>query len=364
MRPNLPGRQSTSYFFARVLVLSVCIFCVTAFRGVESTTAVDPVGGQLLADFADKLAPEYGQHQMDRLARRNDRDSLIAAIFIGSANDPKASDAKGHAEVVARLVRDYPDDMLAMYTAALVCHKQLQACLQREYQAGLLRLAPDNAIHYLLVANAGEISGPVLHAAATATSADTHFSEVLGIVRSALKNQPAPSFSTHQKHGDLDLHELALMLRRNEVLQVPWPNYSALMAVCSPTVAMQREDSGSREDCTTLGLMLFSERGNNMVSMMVGSSLVRRFAKGTEAASSALALRRQYVWLSEQGGEEDASAVEERLQDEEVQLGEWAAYKHKAARAGIALIPPAGWVPRNPKVLVLPEDHVASELET
>lgn len=180
MRIELFRLKEPGEFFARLVILALFALGFTAFATAEKPTTSDPVAGPLLADVADSLAPAYGQQQLDRLALKNDRDSLIAATFIGSANDAKANDAKGHAEVMARLVRDYPDDALAMYTAALVCHKQAQACLHPEYQAGLLRLAPDNAIHYLLVPNAGEIRHEVLHAAAAAKYADTHFSAVLG----------------------------------------------------------------------------------------------------------------------------------------------------------------------------------------
>ena len=352
--------KTTSRNFARLMVLLACALVSTTLPATERQTAADAMPGPPLEALANELAPGYGQQQMDRLAKNIDRDSLIAATLIGSANGPKATDAKGHADVLARLVRDYPADTLAMYTAALVCHVQSQPCVHPDYQAELLRLAPDNAIHFLLIPNAGEIDGTVLHAAATANFADTHFSALLGIVRSALENQPAPSFATSQQAPATDPDELALILRRNEVLYVPWPTYAALIEFCNPALAARHDGSEARDDCAMLGLKLFSELGDNIVTRLIGSSLVRRFAKGTAAASDALALRRQYVWVNERDDGEATSAEQEQLQDDEVRFGEWQAFKKKAARAGVPLIPPEGWAPANPKALLLPEDQAAS----
>jgi len=47
-------------------------------------------------------------------------------------------------------------------------------------------------------------------------------------------------------------------------------------------------------------LLLFGERGNNMASKSVGSTMTRRFSRDTPQAEAAIRFRRQYVWMSEQ----------------------------------------------------------------
>ena len=302
---------------------------------------------------ADRLAVEYGQRQMRRLAKNSDRDSLIAAALIGSPNDAKAEPAKGHEKVMQRLVREYSTDSLALYTASLICHVQLQPCAHAEYQSQLLRLAPDNAVHFLLIPNAGRPSAEQLHLAALAGKADTHFSALLGIVRSALADQPAP-----QGQGQIfDGKELALILRRNEIAAIPWPKFSPTVEICSAETAARLEDDPQlHADCSNLGLALFSDDGHNIVTRMFGGSIVRRFAKGTPAEAEAKEFRRQYVWMSELPDVE-TSADKEKLNEEEVLLGEWEAFQRHAERAGVARIPPVDWVPKNPQALLLPEER-------
>lgn len=342
--------------FAGLAGLMVSVVCPTVFSQTVQEPLADNAVSQSIEVVAERLAGEYGQQQMRRLAKNSDRDSLIAAALIGPSNDAKREPPEGQAEVVQRLVDEYPTDSLALYTAALICHVQSQACAHEEYQTQLLRLAPDNAIHFLLVPNAGKPSRTQLHLAALAGKADTHFSALLGIVRSALAGQPAPPYG---QGGTFVGNELALLLRRNEVLYVPWPNYGPTMGICNAEVASRHEDLQLQTDCSNLGRKLFSDDGDNIATRMVGSSMVRRFARGTPADAEAKALRSQYVWLNEQLPDDVTSAQQEQLQQEEVLLGEWEAYQRSAERAGVARRPPADWIPKNPEALLLSEERKA-----
>lgn len=357
---NRDKQKPTRSVVKALVCLLVNGACFATFAQTAPALAGDATP-PLVEAVADQLAVEYGQQQMRRLAKNNDRDSLIAAVLIGLPNDAKSEPAQGHAELVQRLAREYSSDPLALYVAALICHVQLQPCPHPEYQSQLVSLAPANAIHFLLVPNAGKPSAAQLRQAALATNADTRFSALLGIVRSALTDQPVPCLPAQCQEQMFKENELALLLRGNEIAQVPWPRLGPTSAICNAKAAAGHENPQRHKDCSSLGLKLFSDNGNNIATRMVGSSMVRRFAKGTSAEAEAKALRRQYVWLNEQLPENATSAEKERLNQEEVQFGEWEAYQRGAERAGVSRIPPADWIPKNPDALLLPEEKPPSK---
>lgn len=83
--------------------------------------------------------------------------------------------------------------------------------------------------------------------------------------------------------------------------------------------------------------------------------MLRRFSRSTPEAAAAIRLRRQYVWMSEQLSETKAPEEKERLNEEEIALGEWEAYQRSAERSGVPREPPPDWVPKRPEQLLLPE---------
>lgn len=309
---------------------------------------------------ATRLSAEYGRQQMQRLAQKNDRDSLIAAALVGLPNDAKSAPPEGHADVMKRLVGDYPNDPLAMYVAALVCNVQSQPCPRGDDQVQLMQIASDNALSFLLLPNAGKPNTEELHRAATAGTANSHHTALLAIVRAALANQPAPA---GQAQG-VDPNELALALRRNELSGLPWPMFGPVMELCSPAVAAHREGSADlRVDCGNLGLALFADLGASIVTRTYGGTLVRRFARGTPGEAAAKAFRRHYLWLDQLPGA-GSSAEKELLSEESATLGEWEALQRRAERTAGTRAPPADWVPANSDALLLPEErapHPASK---
>ena len=171
-------------------------------------------------------------------------------------------------------------------------------------------------------------------------------------MRTALAGQSAPPAEARKANES----ELALQLRRNEVGYVPWPRIGPTMGLCNADVATRPDQGPLQAECAKLGALLFADQGNNLVTKMFGVTLLRRFAKGTPDAAEALALRRQYVWLSELPDETKAAELE-RLQDEEVTLGEWEALQRHAERKGVSRTPPVDWAARNPEFILLPEER-------
>ncbi|MEO5560958.1 MAG: hypothetical protein ABIO49_13575 [Dokdonella sp.] len=329
---------------ARSMALAIAILTCTSAIAV-ATEADAALAATPLAQAAARLQSDYRHQQWQRLSQRSDRDSLVAAVLLGMATESDAKPLRGNVDTEQRLAAAFGQDPLAAFTLALACEVQSEPCAHPEYYDTLVRIAGDNAVHWLLLPNAATPSDAQLHAAASADQADSHLAEVIGIVRAALADQPAPASSS-----DVDAHALASLLRRNAVDQVPLPKFAPTVVLCKTAVGERRAD------CIELAHHLIGDRSGAILTSMLGGVILRRLAKGTPDDAAAKESRRSYVWLSQQL-EASKAAYQEQLQSEVVDLGEWEAWQRCAERLGALRAPPAGWMPQNPNLLLLSEDR-------
>jgi hypothetical protein len=336
--PARSRRGIGGLLFAAAILPFACALSADSIAAAQS--AATPV-----AQAADNLQAEYRLQQWHRVAKKDDRDSLIAAVLLGMPNEKDTSPLEGHAQVEQRLADHFGDDPLALFALALACQIQTEPCTQSQYYDGLVRTAPDNAVHWLMLPNGAAPNDVQLHAAAAASLADTHLGATIGILRKALNEQPAP-----RDVPNVDTRELMLLLRRHAVDLVPLPKFGAAVSLCkAPAAAL-------REDCVALGRHLFADRSGTILTRMVGSAMLRRLLKGTPEEVAAKELRRDYVWLSEQI-EGNPNADRERLQQQTVEFGEWEACQRAVERLGKPRQPPANWKPKDPQMLLLSEER-------
>jgi len=302
------------------------------------------------------LLGDYRAQQVQRLAALGDRDSLIAAALIGLPEGEGQAPAAGHEQVLARLHAEHGEDLLSLYALALACQELHGPCPVAEANAQLLRVAPDNAVHWLVQPAGASVDRARLHSAAATAVSDSHHSALLGIVRKALAAQPAPSVP-----AGADAQALALALRLRVSAALPYPAYGAAMATCSAQAAARaslasagKDGEALRTDCANLGHALFSDQGQQVVTRMYGSTLLRRFAPNTQLAGEALAFRRQYLWLDQLRVDKGAAA-RDRLDEEAVAQGEWEALQRQAERSGATRNPPPDWQPKDTAAVLLPE---------
>jgi len=311
----------------------------------QTLNAADPSTPAPVIQAALDQRADYRLQQWQRLSHRNDRDSLIAAVLIGIANDADRPPIDGQAEVEQRLARSYGRDPLVQFTLALACQVQKDPCSNPGHYDELVRIEPDNAVNWLLLPNNANPSEAQLHAAAAAAKADSHLRDMIRIVRAALAGQPAPS-----AEPGVDPRALALLLRRDAADQVPLPAFMGAIAVCKPDAVKHPAD------CIALGHRLIDDRSGAILTRMIGVVLLRRLEKGSPDDVAAKAMRRRYVWLGEQL---EAARVpyQERLRDEVVAYGEWEAYQRAVERLGSPRTPPADWIPKNPQTLLMSEER-------
>ena len=306
----------------------------------ESSAATSPALKQAL----QAQRTDYRKRQFERLAHSRDRESLVAAVLIGmpAADEPQA--LSGEADAIERLARIGGEDPVALFTLTLACQLQHEACAHPDSYETLQRVEPGNAVAVLMLPNGAAPTAAQLHRAAVATGADTHWRDTARIVRAALAGQAATAAA-----GD-DQKELALLLRRDAVDQIPLPNFAAAMRMCKGAVEQVRAD------CLELGRKLENDASGTFLSSMIGSSMVRRLVKGTPEEAAAKELRRIYTWLSEQLVASHVPFAE-RLQEEGSEVGEWEAWERAVERLGAARMPPTGWLPEDPQALLLSEER-------
>lgn len=337
--PHLNAVRKTAPVFT-MLCFAMSMTVPASAAAAEAANVMTPV-----AQAAQSLRADYRQQQWRRLAGKSDRDSLIAAEFLGMPNNADKAPIEGHEVVEQRLANTFGHDPLVLFTLALACQVQGESCAQPERYKALVRTAPDNAVHWLLLPGGTALNDSQLHAAATAKHADSHLRDVVRIVRAALANQPAPAAQT-----GIDPGELALLLRRNAVDALPLPNFADAISMCKAAVEPRRTD------CIQLGRRLLNDRSGAILSRMIGSAILRRLVKGTPEGAAAKQLRRDYVWFSEQM-EASSASYHEQLQNDVATLGEWEACLRTVERMGAGRTPPAEWTPKNPQHLLLPEER-------
>lgn len=294
---------------------------------------------------AENLTDAYLRQQYRRLAQNDDRDSLIAAVLLGITHDMGPDPFDGRDDVEARLAATFGEDADAMFALALACQLQKRPCTHPEYYDALVRIAPENAVNWLLLPNDAAPSAAQLHAAAAAPTVDSELKTATRILRTALADQPAPTAVR-----GVDPRELAAALRREGVDAYPMPHYAAVLRMCKPP------SNADRDDCLALGRHLIADRSGGIVSRMIGGTIVRRLAIGTAEAAAAKEMRRDYVWMSEQLSDSDGS-WREQVQRDAIDLGDWVAYQRAVERMGKSSTPPDGWVPADPQTLLLSEER-------
>ncbi|MEO6690671.1 MAG: serine/threonine-protein kinase [Dokdonella sp.] len=334
---------------------------LTSFRAALTAVNKADVVAALLAEIVDQLGEEYRQAQVVRLAQKGDRDSLVAAALIGIPRGIEGRSSEAHAAVLQRLVDAHADDPLALYVAALACHVQPQPCAHPDYYARLTAAFPDNAVHWVLWPKEAPLSDQALaeliRHAAQASRFDDYLGVYAGLLRTALRDEPAPASILLPMQAVVDEGEVAPSLRRDAVDSAPLPVFVDIVHACKPDSAAMREFPFLRNACGAFAEKGMRSADATILSRMISSAILRRLYKATPLEAEAKEYRRQYVWLSQ--FENKTPGAAEQLQQELAEFGEWEAWQRQADRAGAARTLPPGWVPANPVLLMLSEERPA-----
>ncbi len=338
---------------------------LTSFRQALSAANKSDVVAALVGEILNQLGEDYREQQVERLAKKGDRDSLIAATLIGMPRGADDLSSPAHAALVRRLFNDYPNDPLALYAVALDCNAQPQPCTHPEYYERLTTQFPDNAVHWVLVPSGTKpsdaaIASHVLHAA-HATEFDDRVTAFTGLLRAALSGQRVPESILQPMQAVLKESDVAPSLRRNAVDSAPLPIYADILRVCKPASFAMLQIAGLRDACGAFALKGMRAPHASILARMISSAILRRLYKGTPLEAEAKEYRRQYVWMGNYVYPSDytvgKAGESERIQQDIARFGEWEAWQRATERAGASRTPPPGWMPANPQALLLSEER-------
>lgn len=332
---------------------------LASFRQALGEANKADVVAAFTVELLDQLGEGYRQEQLDRLAAKGDRDSLIAAALIGIARGAEIPSV-AHQSVLRRLFDDHHGDALALYVSALTCHVQPYPCTHSEYYETLVERFPDNAVNWVLTpagtpSSKPELANQVRHAA-IASEFNDRLPELSLLIRDALRDQPTPWSILEPMQGFLAEPEVSPSLQRNAIDSVPLPKYVAFVRICKPENPAIHEVVGLRDACGAFASHAMHSPEATVLAKMIGSAMLRRLYKGTPLAQEAMEYRRQYVWLSDHAG--PWPGADDVFRHDLIEFGEWEALKRRAERSGVPRAPPPGWVPKNPQTLLLSEERV------
>jgi hypothetical protein len=312
----------------------------------------------LMTEIIDQLGDRFREEQVERLAKKGDRDSLIAATLIGIPRDDQDS-SNAHEAAMQRLFDEHPHDQLALYAVALACHIQPHPCPHPDYYARLTAQFPDNAVNWILIP-AGpkpgglEFADHILHAANAHEFAD-QLSALATRVHGALRDQPVPESILQPMQAVLEESEVAPSLQRDAIGAVALPKYGDWWRICRPGSPEMTEVVGLRDACGKVAIVGMRSERASVIARMVTASMVRRLYKGTPLETEGRELRRRECWLRLYMS--DAPALAEKRQRDIELYGDWEALARQAERAGAKRFPPQGWLPADPQDLLLSEER-------
>lgn len=333
---------------------------LTSFRqALDAAHKGDEIAA-LMTEIIDQLGDRFREEQVERLAKKGDRDSLIAATLIGIPRGDQDS-SNAHEAAMQSLFDEHPHDQLALYAVALACHIQPHPCQHPEYYSRLTAQFPDNAVDWVLVpAGPGpggqEFADHILHAARSHVF-DDQLPALTTLVHDALRDQPMPESILQPMQAVVGESDVAPSLRRDAVDAVAVPDYGDWMRTCKPASPEMSEVAGLRDACGTVAISGMRSEKASVIARMVTGSMVRRLFKGTPLETEGRELRRQYCWLSLYMS--DAPALAEKRQRDIELYGDWEALERQAERAGAKRFPSPGWLPADPQTLLLSEERTA-----
>lgn len=326
----------------------------TALEEAGKKDALD----DLVAEIVDQLGARFRAEQVQKLSAAGTRESLLAAVLLGSdTRDPMPFAAAAAAR--AQLAQQYSDDIEALYTLALSCHMQTEPCTDERPYRRLVELDGGNAVSWIVVPQGlqetdAQIAARLAHAAA-ASRFDDHTWRHAQLLRTQLADLQPPESLRLPLRGVLDEAEIPRSIRRDAIAAVPLPRFVAFVRLCRPDLAAFKADTALRAPCARFATLAFEAPRGSVLARVVGSAMLRRLYPGRPEAQAAFALRRQYVWLAENFANRGTDI--EFLQQNMAEHGEWQALLNAAARLGIAPEPPPQWQPQQPEALLLAEQR-------
>ncbi len=322
---------------------------------------------ELMSSVVEVLGSDYRKSVIAGLANSsNPRRHVHIAMLAWEDARPQGPTPAYRAAMDAALSLD-PDDPFTLQVAALFNLPDAEVSLYPEAAPRLVRIAPDNMHHWLLLLTSAENADrtSTLREAARRVRYDDHSRD--GLVE----------FEQEMELSGVSVSPLlARLLRtlspgeRPEVRMasmhagiVPYTHWDRLSDFCNPANGHVTARS-TRAGCLTIGTVMARSQAVAL-SRMTGVWIVRRLEQDTPLADEMFELRRELVYMRDQYF--DLTPEQHRVtpyavwRDDLRKFGELEASRRGFARLGLSTVPPPDWQAAHPNDLLPPEDRASAQ---
>ena len=322
---------------------------------------------ELLVKVMDVLGADYRRQMIQALQAGTDAYRDVYAAMLAWRDSKNADAAEIFAASLQSAIKAHANDPFVWQVAAVYCVETDQAprCLYPQAAETLVRMAPDNMYHWLLLLiTEGPRAREALHEAARSAHFDDYGGANLLAFSRAIEVAavPAPTLIARPAQILAPLERPEASIAKLEAYQVPMLNWSKLLRYCGAAAeSAPNEDQELRADCLAVGERLMRSSGG-LLSRMIGVALVRNLAKGTPLAEEAKQIRRLYTYLV---STDEKLSPGQRMSYETARyladitgVGEMVAFQRRVEFFGMPGEPPANWQPDDPSSLFSGKERI------
>ena len=318
---------------------------------------------ELSFSIIEAFGSDYRRQVITALGKSSSPMRHLYSAMLVWADQHAAASLQGYTSAMTDALALNPYDPMTLQAAATFFSPEARVPTFPDAAPRLVRTAPDNMFHWLLLLTAPGNPDPrtALRQAAMRTVFDDYVAEgyadyaraiaASGVNVSPLLSGPLRIVAPNNAPED----EIASM----HSLIIPATVWSRLTDYCNPATG-QIGTGQEKADCVAVGAFMARSKVG-LRSRMTGSAMVRRLEKGTALAQEMYQLRRDYVFVKEQFWKLPSARRTtyplERYLDDLRKYGELGALQHRLERLGVPSTPGASWKPDNPQDLLLPEER-------
>lgn len=316
----------------------------------------------LLRAIVTVLGEEYRREAAEaQIARGTARGKILGAILLHTLEtgaDDLAAEAR-KAPLIAEALAMAPDDRDVLVAAAYYCGARNGPCAGDAAAQQLAELEPDNAANWILAMKEGEPDAAryeKLARAAGATRIDDHIDRVVSMQFEAVQTsriEPPPLLQAASARLTPEItpqENVAYM----QTWSMPIPRWNNFALTCRPD-HLGVAGPQVRAQCLAAGTRAAYE-ARSLIGTLIGSTVIRHAAPGSEAALRAREVRRSYSYTTDAMSKltpEQSRRAKGWLIARELRVhGELEAFKRMLDRAGVPRDPPIDWAPENPEHLM------------
>lgn len=323
----------------------------------------------LLLPVVEIMGGTYRQRAIDALIAGNEPDRYVLAARLAWFDERLDADPRQFRALLDQAIAAQPGSAEVWELAATYCTgpEGHSTCQHPEAITRLLNVDPDNAYSWLrrFMETDGEIARQALREAAAHERFDDHYRTTVGAYFKAIEKSRAAAPELLAGPARILAPDVPpeFLIAAQETGSFPITAYAAFAQRCNPATGYFRtDDRDAWADCVTVAERMVRSK-SSLIARMIGANVARRLVPNTPLAREMFEFRRRYRYIVEQtetlGQVQYFAYPWQRFHADWTGDGELEAYAARLEHYGLSSQPPAGWQPKDPRTLMLPEERDA-----